>query len=132
MFSPLRSDALNTILIYSTPVIHRVTQVRLRFLFCYLLLLKNIATCECLEEPGCGSLIRGMSGMRSVYLRGKSIGGLKIILTLSSHGDVIWCPKLVVTKSSVLIKDKASWVTPLEIKVQWIWLVWVLGTCILN
>lgn len=56
--------------------------------------------------------------MRSIYLRGKSIDGLKIILTLSSHGDVIWWPKLVVTKSSVLIKDKASWVTPLEIKVQ--------------
>lgn len=117
-FSPLHSDALNTILIYSIPVIRRVTQVRLRFPSATSYYLRTLLPCEHPEEPGCGSLIRGMSGKRSVYLRGKSIGGLKSILTLSSHGDVIWCPKLVVTKSSVLIKDKASWVTPLEIKVQ--------------
>ena len=40
---------------------------------------------------------------------------------LSGHNDVICCPKLVVIRSSVLVKNKSSWVPPLAIWSQWTW-----------
>ena len=42
---------------------------------------------------------------------------------LSGHNDVICCPKLVVIRSSVLVKNKGSWAPPLAIWSQWTW-VW--------
>lgn len=51
----------------------------------------------------------------------KPTGGLKTTLNLSGHDDVVCCPKLVVAKSSVLVKNKNSWVPSLEIWSRWIW-----------
>lgn len=44
---------------------------------------------------------------------------------LSGHSDVICCPKLVVIRSSVLIKNKGSWGPPGDL--ESVDLGWVLG-----